>query len=49
MTSMESIYKKHKSFIDPLESKVKLQGVESSLHIIKPRYSTHLKFEEEEE
>ena len=42
-------YKSSKSFIDPLESKVKLQGVESTSQVSKPKYSTHPPFGEEEE
>ena len=50
MIEVQQVFtKKDKSFIDPLEHKVKLQGVESSSQVSKLRYSTHPRFGEEEE
>ncbi|GFZ12523.1 hypothetical protein Acr_23g0009080 [Actinidia rufa] len=44
-----SSYKSSKSFIDPLEHKTKLQGIETTSQISKPRYSTHPQFGNEED
>ena len=46
---MASVSRKDKHLIDSLEPKVKLQRVETSSQVRKPRYSTHLRFGEGEE